>query len=149
MRLQQTYQGSEAQRFALEPPPYGAGWPGVAYDAKTLFVYEKEPYEPGSHFYLLLGYDGKASEVARTRLEGWGERRADCSEALSYWPPAPYPSSDVAMPDQECERCFTPPDLVSGGSPAVGESVCGQVSRNGHLLRRPRTSFADRPPLQA
>jgi len=33
MRLQATYTGPDAQRFAQEPPPYGAGWPDVAHEA--------------------------------------------------------------------------------------------------------------------
>jgi len=46
MRLQATYRGPDAQRFAQEPPPYGAGWPDVAHEAEVIFVYEKEPHEP-------------------------------------------------------------------------------------------------------
>lgn len=37
MRLQATYRGPEAQRFALDAP-YGAGWPEVAYEAEAIFV---------------------------------------------------------------------------------------------------------------
>jgi hypothetical protein len=39
--------GAEAQRFAREPPPCGAGWPEVANEADVIFVYAKEPHEPG------------------------------------------------------------------------------------------------------
>jgi hypothetical protein len=59
MRLLQTYRGPEAQRFALEPPPYGADWPEVAYEAEVIFVHGSEPDEPGPHFYLLLAYDAE------------------------------------------------------------------------------------------
>jgi len=72
MRLQATYQGPDAQRFAQEPPPYGAGWPDVAHEAHVIFVYEEEPPEPRAHFYLLLAYDAERNEVGRQRLEGWG-----------------------------------------------------------------------------
>ncbi|MFW6116305.1 MAG: hypothetical protein ACOC6F_01130 [bacterium] len=72
MRLQHTYRGPEAQRFALEPPPYGAGWPEVADEAEEIFVYEKEPPEPGAHFYLLLAYDAEQNEIGRKRVTGWG-----------------------------------------------------------------------------
>jgi len=41
-RVQATYRGPEAQRFAQEPPPYGAGWPDVAHEAEVIFVYEKK-----------------------------------------------------------------------------------------------------------
>jgi len=44
------YRGTEAQRYALEPPPYGAGWPEVAYAGDVSFMYEKDPYEPGTFF---------------------------------------------------------------------------------------------------
>jgi hypothetical protein len=70
MKLQATYRGPEAQRFALEPPPCGAGWPEVAYEAETIFVYESEPHEPGAHFYLLLAYDSAGNEVGRKRVGG-------------------------------------------------------------------------------
>lgn len=70
MRLQATYRGPEAQRFALEPPPYGADWPEVAYEADVIFVYEKEPHEPGAHFYLLLAYDAARNEIGRKRVGG-------------------------------------------------------------------------------
>jgi hypothetical protein len=46
----------------------GAGWPEVAYEASTIFVYEIEPHEPGAHFYLLLAYDEEGNEVGRKRL---------------------------------------------------------------------------------
>jgi hypothetical protein len=72
MRLKETYRGPEAQRFAQEPPPYGAGWPEVADIAETIFVYESDPHEPGPQFYLLLAYDVEGSEVGRKRLGGWG-----------------------------------------------------------------------------
>lgn len=71
MRLLQTYRGADAQRFALEPPPFGAGWPEVAYEAETIFVYEKEANELGEHFYLLLAYDAEQNEVGRKRLQTW------------------------------------------------------------------------------
>lgn len=71
MRLLQTYTGPEARRFALEPPPHGAGWPEVAYEAEVIFVYEKEDNEPGAHFYLLLAYDSEKNEVGRKRLQTW------------------------------------------------------------------------------
>jgi hypothetical protein len=70
MRLQATYRGAEAQRFALEPPPYGAGWPEVADEAAVIFVYEKEPYEPGAYFVLLLAYDAEGNEAGRKRIAG-------------------------------------------------------------------------------
>ncbi len=41
MRVQATYTGPDAQRFALEAPPYGADWPDVAHGAEVIFVYEK------------------------------------------------------------------------------------------------------------
>jgi hypothetical protein len=47
MRLQATYRGPEAQRFALEPPPYG---------------------EPGAYFVLMLAYDADGNEVGRKRI---------------------------------------------------------------------------------
>jgi len=37
-----TYRGAEAQRYALEPPPYGAGWPEVAYEADVNEVGRKK-----------------------------------------------------------------------------------------------------------
>ncbi|MEA3376529.1 MAG: hypothetical protein U9R72_10100 [Chloroflexota bacterium] len=70
MRLQATYRGAEAQRFAFEPPPYGAGWPEVADEADVIFVYEKEPHEPGAHFHFLLAYDAEGHEVGRKRVAG-------------------------------------------------------------------------------
>jgi hypothetical protein len=72
MRLLATHRGPEAQRFAQEPPPFGAGWPEVVDIAETILVYESEPDEPGAHFYLLLAYDAEGNEVARKRLTGWG-----------------------------------------------------------------------------
>jgi hypothetical protein len=72
MRLCAAYRGSEAQRFAHEPAPYGADWPDVADIAETILVYESEPDEPGEHFYLLLAYDAGGNEVGRKRMEGWG-----------------------------------------------------------------------------
>jgi hypothetical protein len=73
MRLQATYRGPEAQRFAQEPPPYGAGWPEVAYEAQTIFVYVSEPGEPGHQFVQLLAYDAYGDEVGRKKVGG-GER---------------------------------------------------------------------------
>jgi hypothetical protein len=35
MKLRATYRGSEAQRFAQEPLPYGAGWPDVTIRARA------------------------------------------------------------------------------------------------------------------
>ncbi len=72
MQLLHSYTGAEAKRFAQEPPPYGAGWPDVAHEAHVIFVYEKEPHEPGDHFYLLLAYDAERNEVWHKRLERWG-----------------------------------------------------------------------------
>jgi hypothetical protein len=73
MRLVARYRGPEAQCFAQEPAPYGAGWPEVADIAETIFVYEAGPDEPGEHFYLLLAYDGEGNEVGRKRVDGWGD----------------------------------------------------------------------------
>jgi hypothetical protein len=44
MRLVATHRGAEVQRFAREPPPYGAGWPELAYKAERILVWllEKE-----------------------------------------------------------------------------------------------------------
>jgi len=39
MKLQTTYRGPDTQRFAQEPPPYGAGWPAVAHEAQVILVY--------------------------------------------------------------------------------------------------------------
>ena len=72
MRLQATYRGPEAQRFALEPPPYGAGWQEVADEAHVIFVYAKEPHEPGAYFVLALAYDVDGNEVGRKRIGGYG-----------------------------------------------------------------------------
>jgi hypothetical protein len=44
-RLQATYRGAEAQRFAQEPPPYGADWPEVADEADVIFAHVSEPHE--------------------------------------------------------------------------------------------------------
>jgi hypothetical protein len=77
MRLLATYRGPEAQRFAEEPAPYGAGWAEVANIAQTILVYESEPDEPGERFYLLLAYDGEGNEVGRKRVDGWGEDGAE------------------------------------------------------------------------
>jgi hypothetical protein len=56
---------------AVASPSHGAGWPEVTYEAETIFVYEKEPHEPGAHFYLLLAYDAEANAVGRKRVTGW------------------------------------------------------------------------------
>jgi hypothetical protein len=63
MRLLATYRGPEAQRFAREPAPYGAGWPEVADSAEAILVYESEPNEPGPHFYQLLAYHAEGNEA--------------------------------------------------------------------------------------
>jgi hypothetical protein len=76
MRLKATSTGPEAQRFAREPAPYGAGWPEVADIAETILVYESEPDEPGAHFYLVLAYDAEGNEVGRKTLGGWGDGAA-------------------------------------------------------------------------
>jgi hypothetical protein len=68
MRLARTHTGPEAQRFAEEPPPYGAGWPDVADIAETILVHASEPHEPGPHFHLLLAYDGEGNEVGQKTL---------------------------------------------------------------------------------
>jgi hypothetical protein len=70
MKHEATYRGAEAQRFAREPPPYGAGWSEVADEAAVIFVYEKEPHEPGVYFVLLLAYDAEGNEVGRKRIGG-------------------------------------------------------------------------------
>jgi hypothetical protein len=70
MRLMNAYRGPEAQRFAREPPPYGAGWPEVADEARVIFVYIKEPHEPGAYFVLALAYDADGNEVGRKRIGG-------------------------------------------------------------------------------
>jgi hypothetical protein len=62
----------EAQRFALEPPPYGADWPEVAYEASTILVYVSEPSDPGHYFVQLLAYDAEGREVGRKQLGGFG-----------------------------------------------------------------------------
>jgi hypothetical protein len=49
-------------------PTYGASWPEVPYEAETIFVYEKEPHEPGAHFHLLLAFDAEGNEVGRNGL---------------------------------------------------------------------------------
>jgi hypothetical protein len=43
----------------------------VADVAKTIFVYESEPHEPGPQFCLVLAYDAEVNEVGRRRLGGW------------------------------------------------------------------------------
>lgn len=68
MRLQATYRGPEAQRFAQEPPPYGAGWPEVAYEAKTILVYVSEPSDLGHYFVQLLAYDADGNELRYKRI---------------------------------------------------------------------------------
>jgi len=68
VRLVAAYRGAEAQQYALEAPPYGAGWPEVAYEAAVIYVYAKEPYEPGVYFVLLLALDAEGNEVGRKRL---------------------------------------------------------------------------------
>jgi len=70
MRHIATYRGAEAQRYALEPRPYGAGWSEVVHEAAVIFVYEKEPRDPGPFFYQLLAYDVDGNEVGRKKLEG-------------------------------------------------------------------------------
>jgi hypothetical protein len=54
MKLRATYPGPEAQRFALEPLPYGADWPGVADIAETTFVYVSERRIQGVAFYAVF-----------------------------------------------------------------------------------------------
>lgn len=71
MQLVHSYAGAEGQRIAQEPPPYGADWPGVAHEAEVIFVYEKEPHEPGDHFYLLLACDAERNDIGRKRLVEW------------------------------------------------------------------------------
>jgi hypothetical protein len=44
--------------------------------AETILIYEKEPQEPGAHFYLLLAYDGEGNEVGRKMVGGWGDDAA-------------------------------------------------------------------------
>jgi hypothetical protein len=44
----------------------------VADIAETIFVYESEPHEAGSQFYLLLAYDAEGNEVGRRQIQGWG-----------------------------------------------------------------------------
>jgi hypothetical protein len=76
MRLLATYTGPEAERFAREPPPCGAGWPEVADMAHTILVYESELNEPGDHFYLLLAYDRDGNELGRKKVLGWDDDAA-------------------------------------------------------------------------
>lgn len=71
MRLRATCKDPEAQRFALEPPPYGAGWPNVAYEASPIFVYVSEPSDPGHYFVQLLAFDAEGNEVGRKQLGNW------------------------------------------------------------------------------
>lgn len=70
MYLLRTNTGPEAQRFALEPLPFGAGWPEVAYEAETIAVCVSEPGEPSHHFLQLLAYDADGNEVGRKNLGG-------------------------------------------------------------------------------
>jgi hypothetical protein len=72
MKLQATYRDAEAQRFALEPPPYSAGWPDVAFEASIMFVYVSEPSDPGHYFVQLLAFDVEGNEVGRKQLGGFG-----------------------------------------------------------------------------
>lgn len=44
----------------------------AADEAETIFVYKKEPHEPGAHFYLLLACDAEGNDVGRKRVVGWG-----------------------------------------------------------------------------
>lgn len=83
VRLLKTYTSPEAQRFALEPLPYGAGWPEVADVAEIIFVYEFEPHEPGAHFYLLLTYNAEGNEVGRKRQAGWD--RSTRNDMKAHW----------------------------------------------------------------
>jgi hypothetical protein len=76
MRLVARYRGPEAQRFAQEPAPYGAGWPAVAEIAEAILVCESEAHEPGEYFCLLLAYDGEGNEVGRKKMEGWDDDAA-------------------------------------------------------------------------
>ena len=70
MRFQATYQGPDAQRFALEPPPYGPCRPQVAYQAQKILDYVSEPGEPGPQFVQLLACDAYGTEVVRKRIAG-------------------------------------------------------------------------------
>ena len=71
MRHPTTYRGPEAQRFAGEAVPYGAGWPEVADAVDVILVYSKEPHEPGPFFVQLLAYDAGGNEVGRKKLGRW------------------------------------------------------------------------------
>ena len=42
----------------------------MADEAAVIFVYEKEPHEPGAYFALLLAYDAEGNEVGRKRIAG-------------------------------------------------------------------------------
>lgn len=72
MKLLVTYSGSEAQRFAQQPPPFGADWPEVVGIAETIFVYESEPHEPGHHFYQFLACDAEGNEVGAQEVGRMG-----------------------------------------------------------------------------
>jgi hypothetical protein len=77
VRQRRVAQSAEALSLALEPPPFGAGWPEVVRIAETILVYESEAHEAGPHFYLLLAYDAEGNEVGRKRLTGWGDDAAE------------------------------------------------------------------------
>jgi hypothetical protein len=51
--------------------PYGAGWPEVANEAQTIFVYVSEPSDPGHYFVQLLAFDAEGYEVGRKQLGAW------------------------------------------------------------------------------
>lgn len=74
---------AEAQRFAQEPPPFGADWPDVVGIAETIFVYESQPHEPEPHFYLLLAIDAEGNEVGRKKLAGWD--RSTRNHMKAHW----------------------------------------------------------------
>ncbi|MFO7741899.1 MAG: hypothetical protein R6X31_06255 [Anaerolineae bacterium] len=42
----------------------------MADEADVIFVYEKQPHEPGAHFHFLLAYDAGGHEVGRKRVAG-------------------------------------------------------------------------------
>jgi hypothetical protein len=42
----------------------------VADEARVIFVYAKEPHEPGAYFVLMLAYDADGNEVGRKRIGG-------------------------------------------------------------------------------
>lgn len=58
--------------LAREPALYGTGWPEVAYEASTIFVYVSEPGDPGRYFVRLPAFDAEGNEVGRKQLTGWG-----------------------------------------------------------------------------